>query len=375
MLTLRPLPVGKAPTLLSIQILRAVAALVVALTHLGYEFDHLGQPDLWPKFFGIGNVGVDLFFVISGFVMVYASASLFGRKEAPLQFFFLRLARIVPLYWTTTTIILIYILIHYPSLESVGIGLGTVAASYFFVPYHWLNGFMAPIHGVGWTLNYEMFFYVCFSMALLAARRTGVIVLAFALAGFVMLNCLLPLPKPFYNWADPIILEFVLGMLVALAYQAGVRLPTSAAIGVVVTALLLFVISPLETFSGPYRFFFWGCPAACIVGALVFAHFSFKESLVARALGILGDASYAFYLCHPLTAPVVRRFLPRFVDPATHQWLYAALVLIVSLAVALMVHIALEKPFTRRLQSSIRSRFSVALKDSRPKAAFADVRT
>ncbi len=68
---------------------------------------------------------------------------------------------------------------------------------------------MAPVHGVGWTLNYEMFFYSCFAFALLFSRKAGVIAVAIILSVFVTINHIRPLPNPVGYWADPIILEFV----------------------------------------------------------------------------------------------------------------------------------------------------------------------
>ncbi len=86
----------------SIQILRAVAALAVVALHVGHEgATRLGPRNPLPDF-SVGAAGVDLFFVISGFIMVYASDTLFARAGAPATFFTRRLARIVPLYWAAT---------------------------------------------------------------------------------------------------------------------------------------------------------------------------------------------------------------------------------------------------------------------------------
>ena len=94
--------VAGSEALQSIQMLRAVAALAVLFYHITLEFRvRLGLGDVVPLFH-IGSAGVDLFFVISGFIMVHASEKLFGRREGPLIFIQRRLARIVPLYWATS---------------------------------------------------------------------------------------------------------------------------------------------------------------------------------------------------------------------------------------------------------------------------------
>jgi peptidoglycan/LPS O-acetylase OafA/YrhL len=97
----------RSQTVLSIQALRAVAAIAVLVPHITSDFArYLNQPDTFPAF-AIGGAGVDLFFVISGFVMVYASERLFQRDRGSLIFITHRIIRIVPLYWLVTTLYLI----------------------------------------------------------------------------------------------------------------------------------------------------------------------------------------------------------------------------------------------------------------------------
>ncbi|MBA4334995.1 MAG: hypothetical protein C0420_08825, partial [Methylobacterium sp.] len=96
--------------ILPIQVLRALAAFMVAVHHVQPDAAVLarlaGQPfagsDLLPWM-----AGVDIFFVVSGFIMVHASASLFDRPGAPALFLKRRLVRIVPLYWAATTLFLL----------------------------------------------------------------------------------------------------------------------------------------------------------------------------------------------------------------------------------------------------------------------------
>ena len=211
----------------SIQALRAIAAIAVAVAHACHYLEkELGIPNPLPGS-EFGSAGVDLFFVISGFVMVYASERFFRREARPAEFFLRRLARIVPLYWVTTSIILAYLLLHYGSLQAVHFSPAVVIASYLFIPYPQTDGYMAPIHGVGWSLNFEMFFYVCFCLALPLGRRLGVAVLTALLVGLVAINRTLPPPLDYL--AEPIVLEFAMGMLIALAVREGYRCRSSCA--------------------------------------------------------------------------------------------------------------------------------------------------
>jgi exopolysaccharide production protein ExoZ len=263
---------GNIPTtdqtgrLVSIQVLRAAAALGVTCTHIvGYEFVRQYQlPETLPAF-PIGNFGVDVFFVISGFVMVYASEQYFGRPRGSQEFFLRRLARIVPLYWATTTIILAYLILQYHDLATVNFSPTSVLASYLFIPVPQTDGFMAPVHGVGWTLNYEMFFYACFSAAVLFSLRIGVVALALTLLCLVALNFAIPLPLPFGYWAEPIILEFVFGMIIGLALREGITVPKVAAFGLVIVAI--GALAALTRWTDVTRVVQWGIPAALIVGA------------------------------------------------------------------------------------------------------------
>jgi len=149
-------PVAGEPTeqqtIVAIQALRALAATAVVFAHFQMDLGRLlnardALPDLT-----LGNAGVDLFFVISGFVMVYASEPMFGRAGGPLQFMTRRLIRIVPLYWLVTTLYLVMAL-AIPAFEK-SYSVASVVASYLFIPWPRLDGIMQPLVGQGWTLNY-----------------------------------------------------------------------------------------------------------------------------------------------------------------------------------------------------------------------------
>ena len=101
-----------------------------------------------------------MFFVISGFVMVHASEPLFGRADGPRLFWLRRLIRIAPLYWAVTSLYLVLTLLL-PDMATSHYSPGLIAASYLFFPFPREDGTMQPVVGLGWTLNYEMFFYSC----------------------------------------------------------------------------------------------------------------------------------------------------------------------------------------------------------------------
>ena len=130
---------------------------------------------------------MDLFFVISGFVMVWASWDTFGRWRAVAPFVWRRIVRIVPLYWLLTAAT-VAVAVAAPGSVSDGVrdGWGYIAASFAFVPWRRADGFVQPVLRVGWTLNYEMLFYALVACALPLPRRVALPVLLAALAALVM---------------------------------------------------------------------------------------------------------------------------------------------------------------------------------------------
>ena len=248
----------------------------------------------------LGNAGVDLFFVISGFVMVYASEPMFRRAGGPLQFMTRRLIRIVPLYWLVTTLYLVMAL-AIPAFEK-SYSVASVVASYLFIPWPRLDGIMQPLVGQGWTLNYEMFFYAIFAAAVLAPRRIAVALASGVLIVAVGAGQLYPPASPILAfWVEPIVLEFVFGMVVGLAYREGFRLPKPVALLTVLGGFALMYVAHGHFKS---RLLSLGLPAAVIVAGAAFGDFSLR-SPAWRPIAVVGDASYALYLFHSIPVRVI----------------------------------------------------------------------
>jgi exopolysaccharide production protein ExoZ len=341
-------------TLLSVQILRAVAALAVAAHHVQLDFaTRMGLPAALPDL-NLGAAGVDVFFVISGFVMVYASESLFDRTDGPRRFWTRRLIRIVPLYWAVTSLYLV-LTVLLPDMAASRYSPELIAASYLFYPYPRADGIMQPVAGLGWTLNYEMFFYLVFGLSL-ALRRAAAVA---AVGGALVLATLLgwaagPLPGALGFWSDPIILEFVFGMLLALALRAGWRLKPATAVFLMGAGLLALALAlPMRMVTGLPRGLAWGIPVAIFVAGAVLGDFKRFESALARSLSAIGDASYSLYLLHPFVIRFFRELWSHgLIDAAAWPWTYAALVIAGAIAAALVSYRLFERPVTRALQGS-----------------------
>jgi peptidoglycan/LPS O-acetylase OafA/YrhL len=318
------------PTLLSIQILRAVAAIAVVIAHAGLDLNYFARlsPESAVRWTERGNAGVDLFFVISGFIMVYISAEHFGTRGAPLNFLARRIIRIVPLYWIITTAYIAAT--RYP--------VDYALSSYFFIPAARPNGALLPVVVQGWTLNFEMFFYVLFTPAILLPRRLAVGVLAVVMIAFVLARV------PYYG--DSIIIEFVFGMAIALARGEGLRLPAAVCLLLIAAGVLLFIVG-LPPDGG--RVVTWGIPAALIVAGATLGPPLPEGPLIAPLVAI-GDASYALYLVHPLmTRWIAGASLPLGIDLAQVQAGYLLLAVAASILFGLLVYRIVEKPLLRAL--------------------------
>lgn len=291
-------------TVVPIQALRAAAALSVALVHFSTVYwQTLGQSGLGPLY--PMAAGVDLFFVISGFVMVYSSEPLFGKPGAPVTFVRNRLARIVPIYWLTTTIAICLMREHFD--------LRSLFGSYFFIPLGNGNGSVNPLYGVGWTLNFEMYFYSVFALCLFFRRGIALALLVGALLSAVVFGrTLAPQSAPLLVWTDPIIVEFLFGALIAVLYRRAAMLPNSVRLVMFAAAIITIWQFHAAELPSHYRWAQWGIPAAMIVAACVLGTQRWTESRLGFAAKNLGDASYSLYLLHGvvlvLAATVAYRF-------------------------------------------------------------------
>lgn len=353
---------GTAHALMSIQALRGFAVMLVVLFHVQhYTADRLKLPNLLPRF-DIGAAGVDLFFVISGFIMVYASERLYARRGGMRIFYLRRIARIVPMYWAASTVLLVFLLVRYGDLNAAsgGTDFDYVIASYLFYPYVRPDGSGLPLLGVGWTLNYEAFFYALFGLSLVLRRYLAVLAVGVVFAVLTALRALYPLANPFDFWFGPLILEFVFGTAIAMAFRAGLRLPTWLTWILIALGLATLAWSWHEGHllapSSWWRVLLWGLPALAIVGALALAERPPPDGLFWRVTGFLGDASYSIYLFHILALGIPSIALGRLIAPASAPWLHVACMLIAAVGLPVLIYLFAERPLTVRLQRMIEQR-------------------
>jgi peptidoglycan/LPS O-acetylase OafA/YrhL len=281
-------------TLLNVQALRAVAALMVVCVHLQALAIMGGAPG---RVTDAGNAGVDLFFVISGFIMVFTT----GRKpQGPLAFLGSRLRRIVPLYWSVTLAVFAVARLTPSLIQNTPSDLGRLIQSLLFIPALRPDGTVRPVVFVGWTLNFEMAFYVLFALGLLAPRRwigvlcaVGVLVIDVAWGWATR-----PASPVLSFYTTPMVLEFGAGMMLGLVWPR-LNLPERLAwpLAAVIVAGFLLMLGAPWLWPHADRVFAFGLPATAIVGAALVLE---RQGTAARWpwLQALGAASYAIYLSH-----------------------------------------------------------------------------
>ena len=295
--------------IVSLQFLRFLAASLVVLTHVRLEFDKLGPATIAP----FGAFGVDVFFVISGFVISHIT------ERDTSRFLSKRLIRIVPLYWAFTLALaaISYALPHL--LNSAVFDGPHLLASLLFFPL-WTEGTgFKPILLLGWTLNYEMFFYLLFYVSMRIDHRYRELLCSALLIGIcVTVGAIDPAPtSPLAFYADPIVLEFVFGMALALAWRrsAALRsgLPTAGGAALVLASAVAFYLTDGDSahLEELPRSLVWGLPALLLVAATMGLERHFR-ALGARAREIvllLGEISYPLYLIHIYLVALLSRVL------------------------------------------------------------------
>jgi exopolysaccharide production protein ExoZ len=332
--------------IIAIQYLRGMAAVAVVVFHLS------GRISVSPETtYGTSAMyaGVDLFFVISGFVMAWTT--IHSRRVSPWTFLTRRLVRIVPLYWLMTCFMLAVLLVSPEVLRTAKLDWLHVAGSFLFIPViNPATGAYEPLVIPGWTLNYEMAFYLVFAGAIMAGKGEAWRTLLLASGVIAILTAVgqvLPPPSVSKFYTHPIILEFAFGMAAAwIAKNARPARPVIliAVAGVAGIMLLWPSVSPGE------RAIERGLFAAALV--LAAAWISAPKLI---SLEIVGDASYSIYLSHGVTVAVVMKLSQAF------GWLESpalrALTLFGSLAACIAVGIVVWYAIERPLTSAVRKRF------------------
>ena len=345
--------------IINIQALRGVAVLLVVLFHLvTIEQKYGGVKTILPNFLNVGMFGVDLFFVISGFVMVSVTKGKFLNIKHAAQFLYHRASRIYPTYWVYSLLVL-GVFLFKPTLVNSSQGNEVnIVASFLLLPSDRL-----PLVMVGWTLIHEMYFYlVYFFILLFISEKHLVNALVLWAAVIIGANFSLELATPFEKLVfHPLTIEFIFGCFVAIYYFRKNNkilredlLLSLAAVGFI--AMIYgqnLYYQHTESFEpqGWWRILIFGLPALSIVFYFINAErngFVFHSSLVR-----IGDTSYSIYLSHILTLSAVGRIWSSFsIDSTWDNVIMIPILIISAIIVGMLSYRYVERPlltYSRRI--------------------------
>ncbi|MEL6323741.1 MAG: acyltransferase [Pseudomonadota bacterium] len=355
------MPASRPQQLVQLQALRAYAAVIVALVHILHDLDQTtGTHYFYTTPFDLKS-GVDLFFVLSGFIIVYVSAPFMGEVSYRPRFLFRRLTRIAPAYWLYTSLMAIIVL----GLPQLAPNTTTspihMISSYLFLPWPAPDGALGPILGVGWTLLYEMMFYLVFSLMIglrlwRAIAATGAVFLSLIALRFSFGTSL-----PFYldYWSNPIILEFLAGAVIGgLFVSSNRRFSWPLGAGLITLAFAWLVgVHQIDALKALPRVIALGVPSAAIVFAMTMAAERLPMGLSQpRWLVRIGDSSYSLYLSHFFAIGAGVFILEKSgVLALLPAWAWITPLLGLCIAVGLLSYYLFEKPLmdaARRVERS-----------------------
>jgi len=326
--------------LIGIQSLRGFAVLLVIMVHLHHtELKYSHGPQVLGAWNSIGIAGVDIFLVVSGFVLTYLAFGHFGQRHYAAAYAYARVSRVYPVYMLLTALMLpLYLSV--PALFNAAEGHEVnLLRSLLLIP-----DVRLPLIPVAWTLHHELYFYLVLgAMLMLPERHLPKAILAWLLVTTALIAYGLQTPRPLQGAFErvlfnPINLEFILGMMVAWAVVHGPQRGATACIciafaGLAIGYAIWFRLTGEYWVGDFWRVWVFGLPAALFIYGIVMREQQQGQVLL-PGLAWIGDAAYSIYLTHLMVLVVLGRLWGEF-GPA--GWPAHLIFLAGSVAVALGV--------------------------------------
>lgn len=325
----------------SIQALRAVAAIFVILEHV--------------RFLNCGAFGVDIFFCISGFMIM------FSTHKSTRRFITKRAIRILPLYYIMTVGTFLLLLLFPSMFEQTKADPGFLIKSLLFIPFDIGNGVLQPLMRIGWTVNCEIFFYLLFFIAFRISHKYRGLICSVFLGIFVLVSRILPIDfAPLQFYGDPVMLDFIFGIIcyyiargIYNVYQAKqtAKLFSFLSAGCIVVAICIFsllvITKPTINILDFRRPLLWGIPALLLVLCFFVAGLTLKTP---RLLTFIGNMSFSVYLIHYYPVMLLDRVVFDFSAYSPLGIFGVFISIVLCLACAAVSWYLIEKQLTKLLQ-------------------------
>ena len=345
----------------SIQFLRGFAALAVVVHHTGGYVKRYFEPTLlFEDKFSIGFAGVDLFFVISGFIIHFTSKNYLNNPSKLKEYLKKRFIRVYPIYWIITTILFIssWLIVEILDKNIFSIGYpNTLIAyiqTYLLLPLHF------AINPVTWTLSYELFFYLCFAILIISERLWIIPALILAVSFyniFINIPEIVEVKLNYFNFIfSGYNFEFMFGFLIYPLYE---KIKLSNIISVILLIISISIIALFGYDIGDYdsykRVLTFGLPSGLILLSLLNLENNNAISFPKITL-TLGDASYALYLIH-FPMMLLMNKIPQILGynfSAIQEVWYSYFIIISMVISSIYVHKWIEMPVAKKLNSLLK---------------------
>lgn len=335
----------------TIQILRGLAAILVVVYHLSLGYEKRGQELIMGGLFQHGFAGVDLFFVISGFVIMHTSHRYFSKPTYFGTFLRKRAIRIYPIYWVTLAFIMGGILllefITKTPIAYLPTSWSLILSSLLLLPYH------PNINGVTWSLSFELYYYLVFGLLIVSRKLWPVVAIVLTLSGLAIISPTLfaGSHRLFFFFFSPYNLEFAAGVLAWWLIQR-YKLASSRCFLLLGTALVWLLVNdgPLVSDAGK-RTVLYGVSSFLILVSFTGLELDgwFKPSLITRQLMKVGDASFLIYMLHFSFMPFYGKLVTPFEHNMIVQNVAALLFTTVITVVCIYLHTRFEAPLVKKL--------------------------
>lgn len=336
-------------TLSSIQFLRFAAAFVVCVhhAHTATVVHGLMAPssEFVRRLTDVGAAGVHIFFVISGFIMVF---TVFGpsRRESAGRFLAKRAFRIFPIYWLVCAC---YLVAAQLGFIHFAFGLDGLVKSLLLLP-----GSSSLIVGPGWTLSYEVYFYFCFAAVVAIGRVSALWLLGIVFLLSIAAGVVLQPQHPFLKLATShLLLEFIVGGAIGALFLSRHSIPRGLANAATIAGLAGFAASVVLPERLP-SIAVWGIPSALLVFGLAMREKCGPLPSSLQRASWLGDSSYLLYLIHTLVFDVTLKLLVDAGASSSLAWGWVGFNVALAVGLAIVLHARIERPLNAALARSLR---------------------